>query len=106
MIWHVCSGWLSWDSEELVRGGRAGSPAISSCSRRDVIIDVSPEGGNGKARFPAQTGSEVPQCGARLSGQGATGLMLTGLRVSATSPVLAGADLHSDCCGVSCPSLC
>lgn len=31
---------------------------------------------------------------------------LTGLWVSATSPVVAGADRHSDCCGVSCPSLC
>lgn len=37
---------------------------------------------------------------------GACWKKLTGLWVSATSPVLAGVDRNSGCCGVSCPSLC
>lgn len=36
---------------------------------------------------------------------GACWKKLTGLWVSATSPVLAGVDRHGDCCGVSCQAI-
>lgn len=63
-----------------------------------------------KVLFPAEIRPEAPQCGAGLSGQGASGQMPagrgSGLRVSATSLVLAEADRHSDRCGVSSTSPC
>lgn len=70
---HSFSG--TFPGKKHVRGARKPSNLISLPT---VVIDVSPDGGNGKAPFPAQTQPKAPQCGARLSGQGATGPMPAG----------------------------
>lgn len=72
-----------------------------------MVIDVSLDGGNGKARVPCTdpTRSAPVYCAAFWTERyraDACGKRLAGLRVRATSPVLADADRHSDCCGVSC----
>lgn len=108
MIWQVslCMAFLG-----LGRARSWGPEPSKFISLLDMVIDVSPDGGNGKARVPCAdpTRSAPVYCAAFWPGRyraDACRKRLSGLRVSATSPVLADADRHSDCCGVSCPSLC
>lgn len=91
MIWKVslCMAFLGLF---LGRACPWGPEAQPPCLTPDCGHDVSPDSGNGKAPFPAQTQPKAPQCGARLSGKGATG------------PVPAGRS--SQACGSAPPRQC